>query len=1141
MILSQKTFRNGFLLLIVAILFAASAEFLQHRFLSDASETIYKSEKKLADLNSQMASALEELKKLQTEDEYHNFFLHSGFEKLGFSFYIARNNKLIYWSDNEPVVAANKIFTNGDGKILSLPNGDFQTFSIQKGKLKYAGLILLRHNYDYQNKYLINDFNPALNLPASISVSNQKGINFHLPNGEPVFQLTYDSNFDKDSKVLQILYLFALFLSVIAFHLIIRDAFRRSILFSVVLLGLTLVFRTALLIYKIPDELYKLPIFNPQLYASSFYFNSLGDLLINSLFFLLIAINLYDVVEKKRLHFFVKTILVVIVFIIGYTFHLLITGIILNSQISFDVNSPLEMSRFSIWAFVGIAILIITFLFFVASLIKYFSGHKIYTGQAWIAIALCSVYASVNLNELNKFKEHEDRKLLAQKISARQDHVAEYLIDEVKKKLESDTSVVKLSNKNNDIADYITQKYLNGYLARFEIEIYSYSEKDSLLKKDLPSLDYLRKLAVKGKYTSGKDLYFLNNDNGTYTYISFIHPNQSDKSSSTIVILLTARFLQTKEGFPELFISGNSGDNVLPAEYSIARYSDNSLIYEYGSFTYSLRDKDFVNTNDEFTFVDSHDYTHLVYKLNANSIIVVSKPKETIFTLLTLFSWMFGFIGICSFIIFILSFIVFSDQKFSWNLTRRIQVSVVLVVVLSFILVGTGTVIYIDKKYQNDERKSISDQVNALWFLITEQAVPVLNVNNTDGLSDLLSRIVNSTNIDFNLFDAGGELLFSSQPKIYDQNIISRRMNPEAYFEIKQNQLTQYIHPESAGNLNFISAYAPVTDRNGVVKAYLSLPYFEKQNELNREVTGFLSALLNIYVFLLAIAVLVTVIISSRITKPLLLIQEKMSNVRLGSINEKIEYARKDEIGQLVHEYNRMLEELAISADKLARSEREMAWREMAKQVAHEIKNPLTPMKLSVQHLQRTLQHQNEKDREFVNRISDTLIQQIDTLSNIATAFSDFAKMPQASPALLNTDDVLLPLVDLYREIPELTITVKGNGEKVLADKDYLNRVFSNILKNALQSIPDDRKGEITIDSIKTSNDIQITISDNGIGIPDNKKVLIFVPNFTTKSSGMGLGLAMAKDLIDQSGGTITFISEDGKGSSFVVSLPIVA
>lgn len=265
-----------------------------------------------------------------------------------------------------------------------------------------------------------------------------------------------------------------------------------------------------------------------------------------------------------------------------------------------------------------------------------------------------------------------------------------------------------------------------------------------------------------------------------------------------------------------------------------------------------------------------------------------------------------------------------------------------------------------------------------------------------------------------------------------------------------------------------------------------------------------------------------------------------MSGVRLGSINEKIAYQRNDEIGQLVHEYNRMLEELASSADKLAQNERESAWREMAKQVAHEIKNPLTPMKLSVQHLQRNLQHKDDKDREFVNRISETLIQQIDTLSAIATSFSDFAKMPQAKPEKLDLLHVLSPIADLYREIPDLEIVLMSDNEShhVLADKDHLNRIFSNILKNALQSIPDGRKGKIAIDIKNSINDIRIEISDNGIGIPDDKKDKIFIPNFTTKSSGTGLGLAMVKNLVEQSGGKVWFTTELDKGTSFFIEFP---
>ena len=198
-------------------------------------------------------------------------------------------------------------------------------------------------------------------------------------------------------------------------------------------------------------------------------------------------------------------------------------------------------------------------------------------------------------------------------------------------------------------------------------------------------------------------------------------------------------------------------------------------------------------------------------------------------------------------------------------------------------------------------------------------------------------------------------------------------MNPGAFFRIKESGLTQFIHPEKAGQLKYIAGYAPFTDHSGNIIAFLNLPYFEKQNELNKEVSVFLSALVNIYVLLFALAVLVTIFISSRITKPLLLIQEKMSGIRLGAINEKISYKENDEIGQLVHEYNRMIDELSVSAGKLAQSERETAWREMARQVAHEIKNPLTPMKLSVQHLHRTFKDKGYGDDQLVDRITATL------------------------------------------------------------------------------------------------------------------------------------------------------------------------
>ncbi len=1136
----SNSVKIAFVLFLAALLLAGGAEIAQHQNASIGKSLLSKAETKLKDLEQEMKSSLEMIKVFKTEDEFHDFSLHSGFEDNGFSFYVLKNNKIIYWSNNEPVVTDEDLTSNVQGKFLSLPNGDFLLYSIANGDQKYIGLILLRHNYDYENKYLVNGFNKTLDLSSSFIAGSTGTLEFHLPNGKVAYHLSYENVNDSENGKAKWMYFFALLFCFIGLHLLMRYYFRKSLIAGGTFVVLIWIIRTLAIAYKIPDEFYNLQIFSPQYYASSFYFNSLGDLLINAIIFLLIAINLYDTCKKVKSSIGNVIASIALLIFLAISFHFLVTGLIINSQISFDVNTPLEMSEFSIWAFAAISLLLITFLFAVAIVLRLLKGYQITSGHAWIGIALCALYSSFVLDNLNCFKEQESRKLLAQKIGVRQDHVAEYLFDEAGKKMQIDTAIVDLVEKNENVLAYISQKYLNGYLARFESSVFAFPSNDSLAVSEGKTFSYFQQMADNGKPTFGRNLVFLSGENGRSSYLAFVPLGNPNSSKYTLVVLMNARFLQTEEGFPELFMSGQSQENIFPKKYSFARYSDLALIYEYGSYTYSLTEKDFRKTLDEFSFIELNGYNHLVYRMTASSAIVVSRPIENIFTLITLFSWMFAFSGILAFLIYVLSIILSPKISFTWNLMRRIQVSVVSVVVLSFILVGAGTVIYIDKKYQDDENKSISDQVNALWFMISENATSLLSGQNYTELDGALDRIVSNTNIDFNLFDSRGELLYSSQPKIYDQNIVSQRMNPEALFEIKRNQLTQFINPESVGQLKYISGYAPITDRDGKVRAYLSLPYFEKQNELNKEVSGFLSALLNIYVFLLAIAVLVTVIISSRITKPLLLIQEKMSGVRLGSINEKIAYQRNDEIGQLVHEYNRMLEELATSADKLAQSERESAWREMAKQVAHEIKNPLTPMKLSVQHLQRTLQHKDEQSREFVNRVSETLIQQIDTLSSIATSFSDFAKMPQAQPEKLDLLNVITPIVDLYREIPNLEIALEQPTELyfVLADKDHLNRIFSNILKNALQAIPQERKGKIAIDIKNTANDIRIEISDNGSGIPDDKKDKIFIPNFTTKSSGMGLGLAMVKNLVEQCGGKVWFTTQVNVGTTFYIDLP---
>ena len=270
-------------------------------------------------------------------------------------------------------------------------------------------------------------------------------------------------------------------------------------------------------------------------------------------------------------------------------------------------------------------------------------------------------------------------------------------------------------------------------------------------------------------------------------------------------------------------------------------------------------------------------------------------------------------------------------------------------------------------------------------------------------------------------------------------------------------------------------------------------------------------------------------------------LQENFSNVEFGKQNQQILYDKEDEIGSLVKDYNRKLEELEFTAQQLAKSEREMAWREMAKQVAHEIKNPLTPMKLSVQQLLRTFDPNDPKSEEKLKKVANSIVEQIDALTKIANEFSNFAKMPNPSEEKVDLVALANGVVEVFTTSDSIEINLEANKEQIflLADKDQFVRVFNNLIKNAIQAIPQGEKGLIKISLEAKSGEVKVAVSDNGIGIEESKQGKIFVPYFTTKSTGTGLGLAMVKQIIENHKGSIDFESEVGRGTTFTFVLPI--
>jgi nitrogen fixation/metabolism regulation signal transduction histidine kinase len=387
-----------------------------------------------------------------------------------------------------------------------------------------------------------------------------------------------------------------------------------------------------------------------------------------------------------------------------------------------------------------------------------------------------------------------------------------------------------------------------------------------------------------------------------------------------------------------------------------------------------------------------------------------------------------------------------------------------------------------------------------------------------------------------------GELLASSRPEIFRRGITSERMNSVAFYELSEKYQLNYFHPEKIGNLSYLSAYEPILNNRGDYLGYLNLPYFTREDELKQGISTFIVAFINLYLLLFLASVIVAVFLSNKITLPLSLIREKLKGIQLGKRNEQINYQAEDEIGALIREYNHKVEELAESAELLARSERESAWREMAKQVAHEIKNPLTPMKLNIQYLQRAKEEGREHYDDYFDRVTKNLIEQIDTLSGIATEFSNFAQIPKTKSEVFNLIDVLKNACELFEPNQNLHFAFEMHGLKevwIFADREQLLRAFLNLVKNAVQAIPPESNGEIGIE-VEVQNSVAIiSISDNGSGISEEAREHMFEPNFTTKSSGMGLGLSIVKSIVTNFGGKIWYTTQTGEGTTFYIELPV--
>ncbi|MES1218074.1 MAG: HAMP domain-containing sensor histidine kinase, partial [Bacteroidota bacterium] len=611
---------------------------------------------------------------------------------------------------------------------------------------------------------------------------------------------------------------------------------------------------------------------------------------------------------------------------------------------------------------------------------------------------------------------------------------------------------------------------------------------------------------------------------------------------------------------PQLFKQYDQNDAENSEVYSYDLYSKNELIASSSKYQFVTSLLNTEIPKIEYEKRKNGDYTEMWYKDINEKVVVIARKEDSLIESITLFSYIF-----CSFL-FMVSLVqlvsLILKAGYNWqefrrlmqmNIRTQVHSTFIFISLFSFIIIGVSTISFFYSRFNRSNIDKLSRTMkvmaNEMQKKLTGQRSPSDTMNvydsfyteNNYNLQNLVNEVAEIHNVDVNIYDLNGDLEVSSEKNVYERGILSKKMNPEAYYHLSRLREVQHVQDEKMGKRTYTSIYTPVRTANGSVDSYLNIPYFTSQNDLNQEISNFLVTLINLNAFTFLIAGVIALFITNRITRSFSLISEKMKEVNLGKMNEEIVWNRDDEIGELVKEYNKMVAKLGESATSLVKNEREGAWREMARQVAHEIKNPLTPMKLSIQYLQKAVNNNQPNVKELSSSVANTLIEQIDHLARIAADFSQFANIGNVNVENFDLHDVIGTLKDLYEPDSQVQfIWWPVNSQVMLnADKTQMNRLFTNLFTNAVEACSEDNICRIEVSEMQDNGTIHISVKDNGEGIPPEMQSKIFVPNFTTKSSGTGLGLAMCKSIIEQAKGKIWFETKPGVGTTFHVELPV--
>ena len=911
-------------------------------------------------------------------------------------------------------------------------------------------------------------------------------------------------------------------------------------------------------------------LFSPVLYADTALFNSLGSFIFNNM---MVALAFYALfVMRYRIHKRVENyapfrrwlaIGLHILAALGLMLyiHFVLRSLILNSSITMEPYRVADIGIYAILCYLTFAMLFLALLFQVYLIVMLIRKDARVNLFSWrnllVYTMIIALYSVVSINSYSLDKEYESNRVNTSKLAVERDLSLELFLRDVEPSIQTDPffSVLTSVRGTEMIKNRMLERYLYSDVVRkYNITLSTCSSNDLIaLGQGVEPVncfsfykDMIDEYGVQ--LAPGSNFYYLHDYNGLASYLGiFSYPDPSTYQLSWLFMELESKFRNDVVTNPFDALTTRAGTAAsLPRHYSYARYSDDRLVSYGGNYDYPVSPPEGYDVG--YTMVTRNGFVHFVNRLSPEDITVVSRPKRPFFPHLVSFSYLVIFYGL-----FLLLFTMRWRREKLFNLPRhslkrKITLGITLTMVVALGTMGAGSVVYVMRLTRENNREAMNHLMESAQALLAEPCKYALRYNdiNTPQLFQAMDEFNRVTHNDLHLYNIHGELIRSTKPELFDLYLVGKRMDNKAFRQIVKQKQLRYADLESIAGVRFYAIYEPVFNGDGDIVAIANVPYFSRSQDVTDATASTMSVIINIYLILLIAAVVIGTLISNSLSRPLVEIKERIERLALSG-NRRIKYRNtRDELGVLIESYNKMVEDLEESTRQLAHNEREQAWKEMARQIAHEIKNPLTPMKLSIQYLMKLKEENVPGWEEKLESVSKSLLEQIDTLSQTATEFSSFARFYSEEVTRIDLDALIREQREFFDNREDISFElVLPEGEALVdARRSQLARVLVNLITNAIQAI--DNAGvqggiiriSLTSAQLEDAPAWRIDVEDNGPGVSDEDLEKLFTPNFTTKKTGTGLGLAICRSIIEQSQGTIGYSRSELGGARFTIALP---